>query len=71
MQDADNLLMIRRLPAVLTGTLPTLDSLGVQVSLPSGADLLSEASSCCIQRTLNPRLGKVQLFDIHIFKGLP
>ena len=46
-KDTDSLLMVRRLPAVLTGTLPTLESLGVQVNLPSGADMLSKALSCC------------------------
>lgn len=48
-QDADSLVMVRRLPAVLTGSLPTLESLGIQVSLPSGADMLSKAPFCCIQ----------------------
>lgn len=48
-QDKDTLLMVRRLPAVLTGTLPTLESLGVQLHLPSGATLLSKASYCCTQ----------------------
>lgn len=47
----DTLTMVRRLPAVLTGTLPTLESLGVQVNLPSGATLLSKASCCCTQPT--------------------
>lgn len=48
MEGTDSLLMIRRLPAVLTGSLPTLESLGVQVNLPSGADLLSKAPNCRI-----------------------
>ena len=43
-KDTDSLLMVRRLPAVLAGTLPTLESLGAQVNLPSGADMLSKAS---------------------------
>ena len=45
--DTDSLLMVRRLPAVLTSTLPTLESLGGQVNLPSGAEMLSKASFCC------------------------
>ena len=43
-KDTDSLLMVRRLPAVLTGTLPNLESLG---DLPSGADMLSKALFCC------------------------
>lgn len=37
----DSLLMVRRLPAVLTGTLPTMESLGVLTDLPTGAGILS------------------------------
>lgn len=69
-KDADNLQMIRRLPAVLTGTLPTLESLGVQVNLPSGAELLSKAPPCCTQCKLGPCLVKMQLRDVYIFNGL-
>ena len=50
-KDTDSLLMVRRLPAVLTGTLPTLESLGVEVKLPSGADMLSKAFFWCNKPT--------------------
>ena len=48
-KDTDSLLMVRRLPAVLTATLPTLESLGVQLKLPCGADMLSKAFFWCNQ----------------------
>ena len=46
-KEPDSLPMVRRLPAVLTSTLPTLEGLGVQVNLPSGADMLSKVFFCC------------------------
>ena len=39
---ADSLLMVRRLPAVLTGSLPAMASLEAQATLPTGADMLSK-----------------------------
>ena len=39
----ETLLMVRRLPAILTGSLPTAESLGLQLSMPGKADMLSES----------------------------
>ena len=41
----ETLPMVWRMPAVLTHTLPTAQSLGLQLSMPNGADVLSKAAA--------------------------
>ncbi len=43
LEPAETLLMVQRLPAVLSGSLPTAESLGLQLSMPSTTDVLRKS----------------------------
>ena len=44
MEPAETLLMVQRLPAVLSGSLPTAESLGMKLSMPSTTDVLRKST---------------------------
>ena len=51
---SEALLMVRRLPAVLISSLPTAESLGLQLSMPNKSDMLREwfSSPCMFRKNL-------------------
>jgi len=52
LEPAETLLMVQRLPAVLSGSLPTAESLGMKLRMPSTTDVLRKSSCLCETATL-------------------
>lgn len=49
---AETLLMVQRLPAVLSGSLPTTESLGMKLSMPSTTDVLRKSPCLSLNASL-------------------
>ncbi len=52
LEPAETLLMVHRLPAVLSGSLPTAESLGMKLSMPSTTDVLRKSTCLCESASL-------------------
>ena len=52
LEPAETLLMVQRLPAVLSGSLPTAESLGMKLSMPSTTDVLRKRPCLSINASL-------------------
>ena len=52
LEPAETLLMVQRLPAVLSGSLPTAESLGLQLSMPSTTNVLRKSTCLRINASL-------------------
>ncbi|DBA90086.1 hypothetical protein WJX77_011445 [Trebouxia sp. C0004] len=59
LERAETLLMVQRLPAVLTGSLPTAQCLGLQLSMPSTIDVLRQIPKPAFQGLHNPAVQRL------------
>lgn len=55
LESAETLLMVQRLPAVLSGSLPTAEALGMKLSMPSTIDVLRKSICLCENASMHAR----------------